>query len=296
MHNSPTSPLSTISKAVADNDKALQNLSPAEKVELRKRDFDIANDPTLSPKHSEAVNVGLVIARRAVFQSIASMALPALTIHSIVRYSAPVFAKSSNARIRGAGPTVAGLAFVPALPFLFDEPVEHVIDAAFDWGEAAYYGKEFRRQKQEDAKEHLQQAGDSLKKNAENVKEAALDLLPSRDASPEGSSASSKASNLVAKAAILGIGVDVLYLPRLRTMLHRQAQRMAAASKRRPACMGAADSVQRFALPSTVGAGLRLADRIGSEKERQQFRRIFVDRVNPDTMLSSQAVRWLALR
>ena len=61
------------------------------------------------------------------------MALPAFTIHSIVRYSAPLFAKAKSTRIRAAGPTVAGLLFVPALPFLFDEPVEHVIDFAFDW-------------------------------------------------------------------------------------------------------------------------------------------------------------------
>lgn len=33
----------------------------------------------------------------------------------IVRYSAPLFAKASSQRVRGAGPTIAGLAAVPAL-------------------------------------------------------------------------------------------------------------------------------------------------------------------------------------
>ncbi|PWZ03606.1 hypothetical protein BCV70DRAFT_170444 [Testicularia cyperi] len=118
--------------------KTLDALSPLEKVELRKRHTDrlalqgqhAGVDPA---RISESTHVGLVMARRAVFQSIASMALPAFTIHSIVRYSAPVFAKASSQRIRAAGPTVAGLLFVPALPFLFDEPVEHVVDFAFDW-------------------------------------------------------------------------------------------------------------------------------------------------------------------
>lgn len=37
------------------------------------------------------------------------------------------------------GPTVLGLAIIPALPILFDEPVEHVIDTAFDWAEGQYF-------------------------------------------------------------------------------------------------------------------------------------------------------------
>lgn len=118
--------------------KTLQSLSPNEKVELRKRHTqrlaEQGEHAGVDPNQvSEATHVGLVMARRAVFQSIASMALPAFTIHSIVRYSAPLFAKAKSQRIRGAGPTVAGLLFVPALPFLFDEPVEHVVDFAFDW-------------------------------------------------------------------------------------------------------------------------------------------------------------------
>lgn len=118
--------------------KTLSALSPSEKVELRKRHTQrlaeqghrAGVDPT---KVSEFTHVGMTVARQAVFQSIASMALPAFTIHSIVRYSAPLFAKAKSQRIRAAGPTVAGLMFIPALPYLFDEPVEHVVDFAFDW-------------------------------------------------------------------------------------------------------------------------------------------------------------------
>jgi mitochondrial fission process protein 1 len=107
-------------------EKATESLSPAQKVELRKRQMEnnlTSKDENTLPnvvkynplEASESMHVGLVVARRAVFQSLASMALPAFTIHSIVRYSAPLFARSSSARIRGSGPTIAGLAAVPAL-------------------------------------------------------------------------------------------------------------------------------------------------------------------------------------
>lgn len=118
--------------------KTLAALSPSEKVELRKRHTQrlaehgrhAGVDPN---KVSEVTHVGMTVTRQAVFQSIASMALPAFTIHSIVKYTTPVFAKAKNHRIRAFGPTAAGLMFIPALPFLFDEPVEHVVDFAFDW-------------------------------------------------------------------------------------------------------------------------------------------------------------------
>jgi mitochondrial fission process protein 1 len=45
-----------------------------------------------------------VMAQRAVFQSIASMGLPAFTIHSIVRYSGKALKNASNATLRTWGP------------------------------------------------------------------------------------------------------------------------------------------------------------------------------------------------
>ena len=44
-----------------------------------------------------------------------SNVLAAVTIHSVVKYSAPVFAKSRFLRVRSIGPTVAGLLTVPLL-------------------------------------------------------------------------------------------------------------------------------------------------------------------------------------
>lgn len=46
----------------------------------------------------------MVMAKRAVFQSIASMGLPAFTIHSVVRYSGRALKNSKNTLIRTWGP------------------------------------------------------------------------------------------------------------------------------------------------------------------------------------------------
>ncbi|KZV69232.1 hypothetical protein PENSPDRAFT_581320 [Peniophora sp. CONT] len=91
------------------------------------------------PSAAEAANftetsrIGMIAVKRAAFQSIASMALPAFTIHTAVKQAKKVFDKSKNSRIRAWGPTFTGLAIVPALPYLFDHPVEKVTDRAFEW-------------------------------------------------------------------------------------------------------------------------------------------------------------------
>jgi fission process protein 1 len=72
-----------------------------------------------------------VMAQRAVFQSIASMGLPAFTIHSIVRYSGQAFKNVKNVRLRTWGPIGLGLAAVPALPFMFDHPIETATEYVF---------------------------------------------------------------------------------------------------------------------------------------------------------------------
>ncbi|KAF7187109.1 Mitochondrial fission process protein 1 [Pseudocercospora fuligena] len=72
-----------------------------------------------------------VMVQRAVFQSIASMGLPAFTIHSIVRYSGRAMKNVKNVRLRTWGPIGLGLAAVPALPFMFDKPVEEATEWVF---------------------------------------------------------------------------------------------------------------------------------------------------------------------
>lgn len=82
-----------------------------------------------------------VMVQRAVFQSIASMGLPAFTIHSIVKYSGRALKSSANKTIRTWGPIGLGLGAVPFLPFIFDEPVEHAVEWTFHKGFEALGGK-----------------------------------------------------------------------------------------------------------------------------------------------------------
>ena len=71
--------------------------------------------------------------KRALFQSIASMGLPAFTIHSLVKYSGKyVFSKSPNPTLRVWGPAAIGLGVVPALPYLYDHPVETAVDKLWE--------------------------------------------------------------------------------------------------------------------------------------------------------------------
>lgn len=73
------------------------------------------------------------VGRRALFQSVASMALPAFTIHQAVHWSAKGFANAQkrnmiqNARLLRWGPTCVGMCIVPFLPYMFDEPVENIL-------------------------------------------------------------------------------------------------------------------------------------------------------------------------
>ncbi|KAI9785315.1 MAG: hypothetical protein M1839_000332 [Geoglossum umbratile] len=72
-----------------------------------------------------------LMVQRAIFQSIASMGLPAFTIHSIVRYSGVALkGVKQYPKLRAYGPIGLGLAAVPFLPYMFDKPVEEAVD----WG------------------------------------------------------------------------------------------------------------------------------------------------------------------
>ncbi len=72
-----------------------------------------------------------VVVQRGIFQSIASMGLPAFTIHSVVRYSGQAMKKVKNKTVRTWGPIGLGLAVVPLLPTLFDKPVENAVEYIF---------------------------------------------------------------------------------------------------------------------------------------------------------------------
>ncbi|KAJ3341278.1 hypothetical protein HDU93_005248 [Gonapodya sp. JEL0774] len=98
--------------------------------------IDVSVAGYLEQRKSNSTNrdVGEVVVKRAVFQSVASMALPAFTIHQTVHLASNLFKKTTkNVVLRRWGPTIAGLSVVPALPFLFDHPVEWAVEKAFSY-------------------------------------------------------------------------------------------------------------------------------------------------------------------
>lgn len=97
-----------------------------------------------------------VMAQRALFQGVASMGLPAFTIHSIVRYSGRALKNAKNAKLRTWGPIGLGLAAVPALPYMFDEPVEKATEWLFHTAFEAVGGPDAVRPSPARASEQVQ--------------------------------------------------------------------------------------------------------------------------------------------
>ncbi|KAI0515306.1 mitochondrial 18 KDa protein-domain-containing protein [Xylaria bambusicola] len=81
-----------------------------------------------------------VMVQRGIFQSVASMGLPAFTIHSVVRYSGRALKDVKNKTLRVWGPIGLGLSVVPFLPRLFDAPVENAVEWLFHKGFESYGG------------------------------------------------------------------------------------------------------------------------------------------------------------
>ncbi|KAJ6161317.1 hypothetical protein N7470_004713 [Penicillium chermesinum] len=98
--------------------------------------------PWPTPEISLAEDYRMVMTKRAIFQGIASMGLPAFTIHSVVKYSGNMLKRVKTPLVRTWGPIGLGLAVVPALPYLFDHPVEQAVDWAFDTALRAYGGED----------------------------------------------------------------------------------------------------------------------------------------------------------
>ncbi|KAE9371477.1 hypothetical protein N431DRAFT_341852 [Stipitochalara longipes BDJ] len=138
-------------KAYCSNQRTLHPELPREAAQERYNDAKtdiktVAQDAgvELVPQKVAPINdYRTVMAQRFIFQAIASMGLPAFTIHSIVRYSGRALKNAKNVRIRTYGPIGLGLAAVPALPFLFDKPVEEAVEWVFHKGFEAVGGKEY---------------------------------------------------------------------------------------------------------------------------------------------------------
>jgi fission process protein 1 len=74
--------------------------------------------------------IGRRVAHASMFQSLASLAIPTIVIHSAVKYSRFGFVKYLPSQLKW-GPSIFGLCCIPLLPFA-DEPVEVVVDGFFE--------------------------------------------------------------------------------------------------------------------------------------------------------------------
>jgi len=76
-------------------------------------------------KENTAKQIFGVVTERAIFQAFASMIVPAIVIHTQVKYAQKFFRHVG--RFQKWGPTLAGLALVPFLPYIVDHPVEAIV-------------------------------------------------------------------------------------------------------------------------------------------------------------------------
>ncbi|KAJ3156753.1 hypothetical protein HDU86_003519 [Geranomyces michiganensis] len=73
-----------------------------------------------------------VVAERTLFQGLASLLLPAVTIHTVVDLTGKALKNKPPSTFVRWTPTVAGLLVVPFLPIMYDHPLEHFIAKTFD--------------------------------------------------------------------------------------------------------------------------------------------------------------------
>ena len=97
--------------------------------------IDVLHEGFQSHKHKDTnYDTIQIVCRRTVFQGLASLVLPAVTIHSAVDFTSRLL-KTRVSKSSFAGrfaPSVVGLAIVPFLPAMLDHPVEYIVDRSFD--------------------------------------------------------------------------------------------------------------------------------------------------------------------
>ncbi|KAG0233941.1 hypothetical protein BGW42_007016 [Actinomortierella wolfii] len=95
--------------------------------------FDVAYEGYKAHKDGAPADaVGLTVLKRSIFQGLASLVAPAVTIHTVVHYAGKAFKDSANVTLRRWGPSAMGLAVIPALPYIFDHPIETAVDKVFE--------------------------------------------------------------------------------------------------------------------------------------------------------------------
>ncbi|KAJ3019525.1 hypothetical protein HKX48_002002, partial [Thoreauomyces humboldtii] len=95
--------------------------------------FDIALEGWKARNRGvDNVELTRVVVERTLFQGLASLLLPALTIHTVVDLTGKALRNKPKTALVRWSPTLAGLFVVPFLPIMFDHPLEGLIARAFD--------------------------------------------------------------------------------------------------------------------------------------------------------------------
>ncbi|KAI8903695.1 mitochondrial 18 KDa protein-domain-containing protein [Powellomyces hirtus] len=95
--------------------------------------FDVAFEGYKARQRgADALETTRVVAERGLFQGLASLLFPALTIHTVVDLTGKALKNKPKTPVVRWTPTVAGLLVVPFLPIMFDHPLEHIIAKTFD--------------------------------------------------------------------------------------------------------------------------------------------------------------------
>lgn len=161
---------------------------------------------------------------------------------------------------------------------MFDHPVEVATGKVFSWVEKqslAFRGLEHTRS---DAS-----AGDRAK-HLEEVRHGANARMVDQIASPDSPRLPGQATpetfgaESIAKAAVLGVGLDMVYMPRMAQLVRRHAARIASRALRPTACAAPAyASAQRTRREpvkqddAVAAAAQHFARRVLSQRERAEW-------------------------
>lgn len=194
-------------------------------------------------------------------------------------------------RMRSVGPTLSGLLVVPALPFIFDDPVEQGVGLLFRRIEAAA-----QRIRGSDASSSACDRYNHMSSISDGYQKRDIDKIK---AGPCGSTASETDTPNLSRAAILGVGVDLVFMPRIGQLIARHARRaakaaitpMIAVAPHYARTNASTEFPNQLQLQSLEMQGARrLAKRILSPSEEARFAAL------PQNCLNEQHVRYLASR
>jgi mitochondrial fission process protein 1 len=94
---------------------------------------DVGYEGYKMQKHGgETQDIARTVVERGIFQSLASMIFPAVTVHTIVDQSSKLVKSWPTSSLKRFGPSALGLSTIPILPVLFDHPTEYVIENLFN--------------------------------------------------------------------------------------------------------------------------------------------------------------------